>query len=172
MDLSALKNAARGIGIPVRPDLSAFSQEQRDALQPLVESMEAVGRLVEGIRSLPDAEPSAAVPVVPPQTRVLGEEPESQAVMYPKDAGLFRVTVKQSGGVAGDSVNNCTWSYDVSNLAGDVISTAALQPERKRYVNCTYTKAPPDSPGLAYWDSDNVIHLYEALEEIPDTTEC
>jgi len=85
MDLSALKNAALGIRIPARPDLSAFSQEQRDALQPLVESMEAVGRLVEGIRSLPDAEPSVAAPVVPPQTRVLGAEPESQAVMYPKD---------------------------------------------------------------------------------------
>ena len=173
MDLSALKNAARGIGIPVRPDLSAFSQEQRDALQPLVESMEAVGRLAEGIRRLPDTEPSAAGPVVPLQTRVLGAEPESQARLLPEKATLFRVTVTMDAGSghAGDENTNCTYTYTVTSLAGDELGTAKT-PEKPRYEKCTYKQPGAASPGLAYWDSDNVLHLYEALEEIPDTTEC
>jgi len=172
MDLSALKNAARGIRIPRAPDLSAFSREQRDALRPFVESMEAVGRIAEGIRSLPDAEPLPATPLVSPQTRVLGAEPESQARMYPVAASLFRVTVTEEGGAAGDAGTNCAYTYTVNDgRTGDELGTGKT-PERSRYPKCAYEQPAADSPGLAYWDSDFVLHLYEALEEIPVSTEC
>jgi len=84
---------------------------------------------------------------------------------------LFRVTVTEEGGAAGDADNDCAFTYTVTSLAGDELGTAKT-PEKPRYDKCMYVQPTADSPGLAYWDSDNVIHLYEALEEIPDTTVC
>jgi len=85
MDLSALKNAARGITIPATPDLSPFDERQRQALRPVVEAMDGLGRLVEGIRNLPDATAVPSWTVWPTQTKVLGTEPESTAQLLPEE---------------------------------------------------------------------------------------
>ena len=171
MDLTALKQAAQGIRLPATPNLEAFSQEERDALQPFVESMEAVRRLVDGICNLPDATPAVPLPVVPPQTQVLGPEPESDARIIPERADIFRVKVTKDGGSAGDEDNNCSWTYTVTSLEGDELATG-VTPEKDRYAKCAYAEPGANSPGLAYWDTTDTLKLYEALDEIQDTNVC
>ena len=106
-----------------------------------------------------------------------GAQTESEK-RYPRDEGMvlppetiFRVAVTEEGGVAGSAEANCAFTYTVDDLGGRELDTG-LTPERPRYAKCTYETPSADSPGLAYWDADHVLHLYEVLEEIPDTTEC
>jgi len=171
MDLTPLKQAARSIRLPAPPDLSAFDQAEQDALRPFVESMEAVRRLADGIANLPDATPTAPLPAVPPQTKVLGEEPEETARIIPERADIFRVKVTKDGGSAGDEDNNCSWTYTVTSLGGDELGTE-ITPEKDRYPKCAYKEPGENSPGLAYWHTDDTLKLYEVLDEVPDTTVC
>jgi len=180
MAIEHLKRAVRGIRVPERPDLSAFDERQRQALRPLAEATDALGQLVEAIRTAPEetADPgieALAQKVVGVEIRVAGKMPEPdelpRAHLFGSNAALFRVKVTKDAGVAGDKDNNCTWTYTVTSVAGEELGTA-VTPEKPRYPKCTYEEPAAGSPGLAYWHTDHTIKLYEALGEIPDTTVC
>jgi len=180
MGIEGLKRAARGIRIPERPDLSPFDERQRQALRPLAEAAEALGQLLEAIRSAPEetADPGtealgqkvAGVEIRAGQKMPERDQPPS-AHLFGSKAALFRVKVTKDGGVAGDENNNCTWTYTVTSTAGEELGMT-VTPEKPRYPKCAYDQPAAGSPGLAFWHTDHTIKLYEALEEIPDTNVC
>lgn len=84
-------------------------------------------------------------------------------------AGVFPVTVTIDGGSAGSISTTCSYTYEVKALDTSVIGTA-MTPEKRRFPNTPYTATPANSPGLAYFDSDGALHLFDA-NELPDSEE-
>ena len=80
---------------------------------------------------------------------------------------MFPVTVTIDGGSAGTVSTTCSYTYEVKALDGSVIGTGKT-PERRRYPNVPYTTTPSNTPGEAYYDSDGVLHLFDA-NELPQT---
>lgn len=83
---------------------------------------------------------------------------------------MFPVTVTIDGGSAGSDAATCTFTYEVKALDGSVIGTGKT-PEKRRFTFTEYSSTPAASPGTAYFDSDNVLHLFDA-NELPMTEAC
>lgn len=85
--------------------------------------------------------------------------------------GTFAVKVTKDGGDAGSEDADCTFTYTVKDLAGNELGTA-MTPKRPRFTHVEYAQPATDSPGLAYYDDQGDLQLYEAVEEIPETDVC
>ena len=85
--------------------------------------------------------------------------------------GVFAVKVTKDGGSAGSKDADCTFTYTVTDLAGNELGTT-LAPKRPRFSHVEYAQPAADSPGLAYWDDQGDLQFYEAVEEIPKTDTC
>jgi len=85
---------------------------------------------------------------------------------------LFAVKVTKTAGVAGDSTTLCTYVYTVKNLAGTQLATSKA-PKKWRNSDAKRKMLFPaaDSIGLAYYDSSDVLQLFDA-NEVPFVTVC
>jgi len=84
--------------------------------------------------------------------------------------GSFTVKVYIDGGSSGSSSTTCSYTYTVKTLSGKIVGTA-LSPEKRRYESVPYTTTPDGSTGMAYFDGDGVLHLWDA-NELPDLIDC
>jgi hypothetical protein len=78
---------------------------------------------------------------------------------------LFAVTLTQTGGSAGSSSAQCSFTYTVKTLAGDQIG-AAIGPQKERLVNAVYTAA---TQGVAYFETDGTLRLWDCDERASQT---
>jgi len=85
--------------------------------------------------------------------------------------GVFAAKVTKDGGSAGSKDADCTFTYTVKDLAGNELGTT-LTPKRPRFTHVEYAQPSADSPGLAYYDDQGALQLYDAVEEIPETDTC
>jgi hypothetical protein len=85
--------------------------------------------------------------------------------------GIFAVKVSKDGGSAGSKDADCTFTYTVKDLLSYQIGTT-MTPKRPRFTKVEYEEPGADSPGLAYYDQEGAIQLYEAVEERPKTDKC
>ena len=84
---------------------------------------------------------------------------------------LIVVKVAKDGGVSGGAAANCTWTYTVTDLAGNELGTG-LTPEVPRLTNVEYEYADENSDyGLAAWDGTTLV-LLVAFGECPKETAC
>ncbi len=88
----------------------------------------------------------------------------------------FTVKLVNDGGDAGDDENDCTLTYTVKDLDGNVLLEEAT-PERKRYPKTTYIAATEDSYGWACYrigegGTPGALVLLDAIEEIEATEAC
>ena len=80
--------------------------------------------------------------------------------------GLFAVKVTEDGsGSAGSDTTLCTFKYTVDDLDGVELATSKA-PMKWRNADTMYEMDPPadDAIGLAYYDEDEVLQLYDANE--------
>lgn len=87
-----------------------------------------------------------------------------------RTGNLELVLVVKTGGAAGDSTTSCTFVYKLKDIFGvDIPGATGLTPDRPRFTNTEYNQPADGSPGLAWVDAGGAWHLYEAVEEIPET---
>ena len=93
---------------------------------------------------------------------------------------LFPVRVTESGdGFAGDATDPATFTYIVSSLFGEILDdtdTTPIRPEYQRPIGrlIAPTTSPTDSGnpyGLAFWDENHTLHLWD-VAEADDTLIC
>jgi hypothetical protein len=81
----------------------------------------------------------------------------------------FTVRVTIDGGASGTTGSaNCTWTYTVTSLRGNVTYGTTKTPEARRIPQQKYTSTPAGSVGLACFDEDGAFMLIWANE----TTDC
>jgi len=83
----------------------------------------------------------------------------------------FMVLLTKDGGSAGSDAATCSFTYTVKSLQEHELATGKT-PKRPRLTNVEYEQPSADSPGLAYYDADGNLQLYEAVEEFPKETTC
>lgn len=93
--------------------------------------------------------------------RILGSRAAGEA---------FGVTCTIDGGAAGSASATCTYTYTVKDLYGVIIGQE-LTPEKRRFPEVPYTTTPDDSPGIAYYDEEGDLQLFDA-NELPQVEEC
>lgn len=115
---------------------------------------------------------------VPPDSYIFGD---FQGLAVPSDgslpvrpvilagipAGLFVVSLTQTGGSNGTQSTAASWTYTAKSLDGNITYGTTLSPKRTR-ANGTATAA---TLGTGYFDNTLAFQLYEALE-YPGTDHC
>jgi len=97
---------------------------------------------------------------------------------------VFLCRVVKDGGVAGDAAADCTWTYEVTDLAGNTLKkddagndAAAMTPVAPRQRFCEYwyageDRAPATSAyALAAYDGADLV-LLTCFSEIPKEDTC
>jgi hypothetical protein len=79
---------------------------------------------------------------------------------------LFAVAVTQNGGSDGTDTAAPTYTYDVEDLAGTSLATAAAVTWARGYGAVV-----PATHGMAYYNSDGDLVLYQ-VDETPETDDC
>jgi len=72
---------------------------------------------------------------------------------------LFPAQVTVDGGSAGGPTADCSFTYTVKDLDGNVLATA-LTPQVPRLTNVECLQPAENSPGLAYLDAAEAVKLY------------
>ena len=81
-------------------------------------------------------------------------------------ADLFPVKVTKTGGVAGSTTTDCTWSYTVDDVTGTELDTAVTA-SFDRIPKVEYKVVTADSFGIACYDTDDSLKLLHVCEEVP-----
>ena len=87
---------------------------------------------------------------------------------------LALVLVVKDGGVAGDDITDCTFTYAIHSISDQTLSdplAEALSPKRRRLPKTTYIAAVDGSWGLAAF-RNQTWSLLDVYEELPDTAVC
>ena len=84
----------------------------------------------------------------------------------PDEQNLVLVSVMKDGGDKGGWDETCSFTYSFTPPGGETVEN--VTPDRPRFPNTPYKQPEPGSPGLAY-RAGNEWHLYDVVEEIPET---